>query len=130
MRRVLIAFILLGSIALSACAGMHAPMDCPMTEGVRCESLDHINAKVDQGIIGRETGQKTALLRPINKIGARVLDPGSEAPLRYGETVMRVWLSPFEDTAGNYHQESEVYTVVAPSYWIGSPQKAKDLEEK
>lgn len=45
-------------------------------------------------------------------------------PLRYGETVMRLWLAPFEDTQDNYHSPSMIYAVVKPGHWIGQPVKA------
>jgi len=80
--------ILLLMLVLSGCAGMNPKFDCPMKPGIRCESLDQVNDRVNRGEIGR-----------------------------YAETVQHVWIAPFEDTSGNYHEESNVYSVVEPGYW-------------
>ena len=46
------------------------------------------------------------------------------APLRYGETVQRIWVAPYEDTEGNYHQDSLMYSIVKRGHWIGAPLKS------
>ena len=38
-------------ILLTGCAEMNSQFDCPMKPGVRCESLDQVNARVDRGEI-------------------------------------------------------------------------------
>jgi conjugal transfer pilus assembly protein TraV len=100
---------------LDGCAGMNK-FDCPMKPGIRCESLDQANAQVDHGDIGHDNSQASIRSTRQSKIS-------TAEPLRYGETVQRIWIAPFEDTAGNYHQESEVYTVAKTSHWIGNPPK-------
>jgi type IV conjugative transfer system lipoprotein TraV len=52
-------------------------------------------------------------------------------PLRYQETVLRVWVAPYEDKEGNYYQPTTLYTVVKPGHWVGNPPKAvsDDREE-
>jgi conjugal transfer pilus assembly protein TraV len=51
-------------------------------------------------------------------------------PIRYGETVQQIWLAPFEDTAGNYHEPSIVYIILQPPHWIGVPTKAIVSEDE
>lgn len=123
---------------LNACSSMNSSFDCPMKSGVRCESLDQVNAQVDRGEIGHEDLKMTAFHQPIKSMNentkqslykdAGYLQKGE--PLRYGETVMRIWVAPYEDNSGNYHQESDVYTIVKPSHWISYPPKQSRMSEE
>ena len=125
-------------ISLTGCASMNSNFDCPMKPGIMCASLDEVNAKVDRGEIGNEPIELT--YHPLNNKPfhqARLLEPAScddnpeiRKPLRYGESVMRVWVAPFEDTVGNYHKESDIYTIVKPGHWIGYPVKAINDDEE
>jgi conjugal transfer pilus assembly protein TraV len=96
------SFIML--LFLTGCANLNAQFDCPMRPGVHCESLDQVNSRVDRGEIGQEM-LKTSL------------------PRHKHETVLPIWIAPYEDTDGNYHQEGEVYTVMKPGYWPEHPLK-------
>ena len=141
----------LPALLLSGCASINSDFDCPMKPGGMCKSLDHVNAMVDRGELG--TNQPEADCVDCDKTGKGTLDqkesetnsggisdfktpfpskigvqPGK--PLRYSETVLQIWLAPYEDTQGNYHQESDVFTVVKPGHWIGSPVKALISDEE
>src|SRR5438132_4372474 len=98
MRAIFLGLTMLLSLALSACAGMNSRMDCPMKAGVRCESLDQVNAQVDLGTLGHESLKENRLPISIKNTGQRLVYTDTDQPLRYGETVMRVWITPFEDT--------------------------------
>jgi len=122
---------------LTSCAGMNQQFDCPMKGGVRCESLDQVNARVNSGEIGHE-GTETVSEKVAFHYSEQTVQwhsPSTDAdfykrkPLRYGETVQHIWIAPFEDTSGNYHQESDVYTIVKPAHWIGYPVKAINEKE-
>lgn len=110
---------------LSGCASMNSDFDCPMKNGVRCQSLDQVNDAVDKGEIGvshRFTEYQPSYIKSSwANYSHRRCAHGS--PIRNPDDVMRVWIAPYEDTSGNYHQASDVYTVARPSYWIGNPPK-------
>lgn len=120
---------------LNACCSLNSEFECPMKPGIRCESLDQVNARIDRGEIGRPPLSSTPCCGKANNLTPtpvaykNEINIGKREPLRYGETVMRVWVAPYEDTAGNYHQESDIYTVVKPSHWIGFPPKESNEEE-
>lgn len=120
-------FCLVVTIGLSGCETTNSNFDCPMKPGIRCESLDQVNAHVDRGELGNEELNRTPIyITPIQEqqnhhcTYANCLQ---RKPLRYDETVMRVWIAPYEDREGNYHNESEVYSVSKPGHWIGYPVK-------
>ena len=49
-------------------------------------------------------------------------------PVRYGEGVMRLWIAPYEDTDGNYHQANRVYSVVQEGQWMHNPNWLRNKE--
>jgi conjugal transfer pilus assembly protein TraV len=106
-----------------------------MKPGVRCESLDQVNAQVDHGEIGQNYSKKIAVIYSYNEKtipSYSTYQPRSslqKKPLRYGETIMRVWIAPYEDTDQNYHQESNIYTIVKSGHWISYPPKASSIED-
>ena len=110
-------------VLINGCAGMNSQFDCPMKPGVRCESLDQVNEAVNRGEIGHAPTNTAASTTAIHSIPSVDASPLPGEPLRYGETVQRIWIAPFEDTGGNYHQESEIYTIAKGGHWIGSPVK-------
>lgn len=125
--------VLMMLIFLSGCAKMNAQFDCPMKGGLSCASLDDVNAKVDRGEIGEsEYASNHSML--VNHITYQPSVYSTKAPLskpkRIGEKVQHIWIAPFEDTAGHYHGESDIYTVIKPGVWIGYPtKKINDHEE-
>jgi conjugal transfer pilus assembly protein TraV len=126
-----IAALILLSTLLNGCSGINSQFDCPMKSGIRCESIDSVNARVDRGEIGSgATTLSSRLVQPITckaPTCSRFIPFRNGEPLRYGETVMRVWVAPFEDKEGNYHQESDIFTITKPGSWIGTPLKEMDV---
>ncbi len=127
MKKIVVVLPLL--ILLSSCAEMNTQFDCPMTSGIRCESIDSVNSRVDHGDMGRlstsSASDKNRQAMPVYKNVLPVTPKYSakNAPPRSRETVQHVWVAPFEDKEGNYHQESDIYTVTKPGSWVGAPLK-------
>ena len=131
MKKILILWLLI-PIFLNGCSSLNSNFDCPMKPGIRCESLDQVNAQVDRGVLGNDDLKMTSIKTPMyiqsgNSTRVNTYKfanyTAKGEPLRYNETVMRIWVAPYEDTAGNYHKESEIFTVAKPGHWIGSPVK-------
>lgn len=124
------------SIGLTGCAEMNSDFTCPMTNGMQCKRIDQVNNSVDQGEIDTTgmdattsaSGASQQYTPDTNVQAANIIQPypnDGEAvpgqPLRYGESVMRLWIAPYEDTQDNYHAPSLVYTVVQSGHWTGIP---------
>lgn len=112
--------------SLSSCTTMNAQFDCPNQAGVSCQSLDQINRRVDNGEIkGRmssATGTLYAMPRQEEFSSAEFLSKKSnlQIPLRSRERIQRVWIAPYEDSEGNYHEASVLYEVVQGSHWMSA----------
>ena len=129
----------LSMLALTGCAEMNSDFTCPMTNGMQCKRIDQVNNMVDNGDIDT-TGQDAPTFAPSSSGGAGVASPDANVapanfiypypkdgeavpgqPLRYGESVMRLWIAPYEDKEANYHTPSIVYSVVKSGHWIDQP---------
>jgi hypothetical protein len=126
MKKIMQIIILAGiANCLEACSSMNSGFDCPNKAGVMCKSVDQINGMVDTGQIQVPSKQGSTLQKEDSEFqpyaDSAVYYPG--APLRYGETVQRIWFAPYEDTENNYHQDNVIYTIVKDGYWIGTPPK-------
>ena len=113
-------------LQLTGCTTMNSSFDCPMKSGIRCESLDQVNSRVDRGEMG-EASRTITKTSYVTYQHTHALSKGE--PIRMQETVLPIWIAPFEDTGGNYHEESEVFTIVKPGYWKGNPPKVISSEE-
>jgi len=127
MKRLMImTWILMEFGGLTACSTMNSDFDCPNKAGVNCKSLDQINHMVDSGQI-RGRMQTRCVLGCSNNAEFETFSAmtsfQSGQPIRYGEAVQRIWIAPFEDTEGNYHQDSMMYAVMKSGHWIGQPIK-------
>lgn len=112
--------ILIISVLLTGCAGMNSNFDCNAGPGGSCQPMDQINKEANSGAfnaapIVTASQTNTALGYPFAAYKGQ--------PIRIGESVQRIWIAPFEDQDGNYHEPSYVYTVVQKGHWLGSPVK-------
>jgi conjugal transfer pilus assembly protein TraV len=134
MRQLVMMALIVSQFGMTGCTTMNSSFDCPNKAGVNCKSLDQINGMVDTGEIhGRTRGsvfdaakgeksEKSADRAEFQSFPmSAAFMPGQ--PIRYGETVQRIWIAPYEDTEGNYHQDSLMYSIMKGGHWIGRPVK-------
>ena len=110
-----ICIYLITLFAISACSTMNDQFSCPLKPGVSCQSLDAVNAKIDRGEIGISNDSEEKMNIRLNTVSKNIVDNNSDKqdePSRLPEKVLRVWVAPYEDTQGNYHEASEILTVV------------------
>ncbi len=141
------ALILLGlsSVLLSGCAVMSNDFDCTKVGGIHgCASLDQVYQMSNQGQLPDQINQtnqtnqiNTSSLNhggSVNAAGSRFSAPSQSAlsgysnaipnigqPVRFGDKIQQVTIFPYQDSAGNYHEASIVYTVLKKSHWIDYP---------
>ncbi len=138
MNKLLKCALVMIGITLTGCAQLNSNFDCPMKPGVTCKSLDQVNAHVDSGEIGAQgidiKHQQVALNRSYSRAQLTQTVTNDHflqrRPIRYAESVMHIWFAPFEDHSGNYHLESEVYTVVSPGHWAEDPRRDIEIYEE
>lgn len=131
MKKFQKVFLLLPLLVLTGCAELNSDFDCPLKRkcGLRCQSLAEVNAAIDRGEIGaaEEDFKKRFCVRPPVFHAGNVI-PSGEHVSRQPENIMRVWIAPYEDSSGNFHTSSNVYTVTHPGIWVdylAAPGKGK-----
>ena len=121
-------------LSLTGCAGMNSKFGCNAVAGDSCTPVSVVNRNAAAGDYDNmESGGSTnASASQSNTqtygyegtdVGYNVATPMPGQPVRFGETVQRIWLAPYQDNAGNYHEPSYVYTVLEKPHWIGLPAK-------
>lgn len=114
-----VLFICISSVLFFAagCGSMNSSFDCPNKPGVMCRSLDQVNSMVDHGEIGRDVGVRKENIGNFHPVYTLSNGETTKAPLRTGERIARIWIAPYQDLQGNYHDEGMLYTVVSSSHW-------------
>lgn len=100
--KMLMSVLLLSGVFLSGCSTLNDSFDCPAPKGGTCKRMDQVYDMVN----GHESLKASPRRNPL------IIDGKNGAPRSSREGVMRLWIAPYEDTDGNYHQANSVYTVV------------------
>jgi len=106
---------------LVGCATMNSKFTCKTSDGVMCRSLDDVNSMIDRGEFTQRS-QKENIKNALN-FSPMMMHATYPNPIRDGETVMRIWVAPYEDNSGNYHADHVLYTVIKPNHWVGIPPR-------
>jgi conjugal transfer pilus assembly protein TraV len=54
--------------------------------------------------------------------------PSSGLPVRQPPLVLRIWIAPWEDEAGDLHDQSFVYTMINPGRWMIEANRSQIAE--
>ena len=113
-----------GALALTTgCASTvmgfgESDLSCPYPEGESCQSLEtaYANSVSEQDA----QDQAASVAAPGAGLPKQALPQRmpSGQPLLSDPKILRVWIGPFEDNAGRFHDQSYVYTVVREGEWV------------
>ena len=112
------------TLFLSGCAGMNSSFDCDVGSGGKCVPMHHINKMANYGAF-TEKSLKANNLKPteVKDMGAKQKIYGT-LPIRSNEEIQQIWIGPYEDANGNYHEASSVYSVIKKGRWSSDPVAA------
>ena len=114
------AFAVLLPIFLAGCSGMGGKFDCNVSSGGRCAPMSQINKMANRGAFqGGEHHPNN--IKQSGEAYGYPLNTFAGAPIRSNESIQQIWIGPYEDASGNYHEPSYVYAVVKKGAWIGDP---------
>jgi conjugal transfer pilus assembly protein TraV len=112
------AFLILLVIGLQGCSGPKQTFDCPYGKGVGCRSISEVNQAVNEGqlpdTLKHSHSTVTFKENTVSKSAHFTDDMTIE---RVREQHLRVWLAPFQDAEGNFHEDSIIHTVLQPGFW-------------
>lgn len=122
--------------ALAGCSGLDASgsFGCRAPDGVNCQSLSGVYANSLEGTLPSQQINKKdhdededdePEVKPYDNSTDKVslspklmAAPSSGVPIRKPPQVLRVWVAPWEDDAGDLHDQSYFYTQIAPGKWV------------
>lgn len=124
-KRTMAKFMLLAVTIsfLTGCASLNSEFNCPAKKGLGCKSIEEINQKVNDGVLG-DTSLKTSNTSNIVTTPKHANTPSlfshyyPNKPGRTRDKVLSIWIAPYVDNKGNFHDASTVHTVVKPSDWL------------
>ncbi len=103
---------------LVGCAHTADTFDCKFEKGVGCRSISEVNNMVNRGEIKGTSEDGAVFQKPVKTSSVKNPEFGSNGMIgRVNEQHLRVWLAPFQDEQGNFHEASVVHTVLKPGYW-------------
>ena len=118
-------------ILLTGCVGMNSSFDCNVSSGGRCAPMDRIHKMADRGEFSDRVQSKALQKRIVAyKKRSSIYCPEASFvgyPNRSAEVIQKIWIGPYEDANGHYHEPSYVYSVVKKGEWIG---EAKEVGEE
>ena len=149
--------LITGSFLLSGCSVFGGnDFSCNRVGGISgCVSMDNVYKMSEDGTISEQhspysvdgkqymtadnatagsftpTGTSSNLPQAVsNQSGYAVGVPSAGMPVRYGDKIQKVWIFPYQDTSGNYHESSIIYSVVQKSHWVGYPTTAIQSQDE
>ena len=114
-------FLISGVMILSACSVPKESFDCPAGKGVGCRSISQVNEMVNQNKlnpnkkdIAKASQDPLASTMPLSP---EILSSDGMIIERIKEAHLRVWIAPYQDEQGQFHEGSIVHTVLRPGFW-------------
>ncbi|NNM59377.1 MAG: type IV conjugative transfer system lipoprotein TraV [Legionellales bacterium] len=130
------ASLVLTSALFTGCASTGSSnFSCPAPNTGMCKPIHDVDKMVSDGQLGQDgtsTGKNGIKANQTagafdnfsTPYPASIITPG--APLRIQEQIMAVWVAPYQDKQGNYHDPSTLYSVIEPGRWVADPVRAVD----
>lgn len=102
---------------LTGCATTREQFDCKYGIGVGCKSITEVNQMVNDGLLRNSKGSIRTL--PIMVIPKNSPKPQAKSTnvVRVTEEHLRVWIAPYQDDKGHFHEGAVVHTVLRPGFW-------------
>ena len=118
-------------LSLTGCASTtDSSFSCPSPSSGMCSSVTTVDKMVTSGQINTNQSQNLSSNGGSdNNPWANFSTPypvtvQDNSALRTQDKVMAVWIAPYEDETGNYHDGSNVFAVIEQGHWKTKPVKA------
>ena len=125
-KKKLSQFIVVLSLTLTGCSTASESFDSQATQGVGSKSISQVNAMIDKGQIEGIKGDNESdkviapvlVQTPIPTFNQETIVLSDHSLIhRQPEQHMRIWMAPFQDANGNFHEASVIHTLQRPSFW-------------
>jgi conjugal transfer pilus assembly protein TraV len=113
-------FLVLLMAALTGCSVPREKFDCPYGKGVGCRSISAVNQDVNEGKLPHNAKQDKAKSKVVLKENISIEDGhfGDDLNVqRVSEQHLRVWVAPYQDEQGHFHEDAIIHVVLRPGFW-------------
>lgn len=119
-------FFMALSLVLTGCSTVSESFDSEATKGVGSKSISQVNAMIDQGKIEGIKGDDevskvvapVVVQTPIPAANPETILLSDHSVIhRQPEQHLRIWMAPFQDANGNFHEAAVIHTLLRPSFW-------------
>lgn len=100
---LLVIFVFMSAVFIVGCADTTS---CHITSDGKCAASEDNKTSVN-----------------VSQVYGYPLNAYEGKPIRKAESIQQIWIGPYEDQNGNFHEPSYVYTVTRKGSWIGDPPK-------
>lgn len=112
----ILTLVLAHVISLTGCSVMNQEYDCPLQKTASCISLAEMDDKITYDMLGE---QKQANNNPDTVQGV-FFSKESLEQTRKDESPLKIWVAPYIDQNGNFHDANYVYVASKDAAWTSS----------
>jgi conjugal transfer pilus assembly protein TraV len=121
MSKIKMTLFLSLCLCLNGCSTPKSSFDCSYSKGVGCHSITEVNDMVNKGDFDKETSIQSSMKTDNefrhNLDSRQILSSESSIVQRVTEEHLRVWVAPFQDEQGQFHEASVIHAVLRPGFW-------------
>ena len=109
-------------LLLSGCSTTKSTFDCQYGKGVGCRSITEVNEMVNNDMLGKSSPSANSSAKSDQQknnasISQSVISADTTIVQRVTEEHLRVWIAPFQDEQGHFHEASIIHSVLRPGFW-------------
>lgn len=123
-------FVLPILLTLTGCSGMSTSFDCNVGSGGKCAPMPTINEMANRGMFKHAGFKGGKSINPSSYYANNNTWSEEGSLLRINESVQQIWIAPYEDVNGIYHDASSIYVVAKKGRWLGKPPEAIAEDEE
>lgn len=106
-------FLLIMTSSLIGCSLIPEQFDCKYSKGVGCKSISQVNQMLDDLALNSAIKPQPKVLVVKNQNSKSEL----EKVQRVVDEKLRVYIAPYQDLQGHFHEGAIIHTVLRPGFW-------------
>ena len=112
----ILTIVLAHVISLTGCSVMNQDYDCPLQKTASCMSL----AEMDDKITYEMQGEQNQVDNNLDSVQSVSYFNSSLGQRQKDESPLKIWVAPYVDQQGNFHDANYVYIATEDAAWASS----------
>lgn len=118
-------------LCLLLLVGCGAKFSCTENlEGIKCDPPSKVYELYLRGETSKVSSEVTIKDRETTELANSLVPKNINKPIRVPPKVIKIWIAPWEDSAGDLHSGEEIYSELAPvkGRWILGEKEDKNIK--